>query len=340
MPCKRIAIMGAGSMGTLMGACLTRAGRPIHLIDSNRDHVDALDAYGAKVEGTVNFKVPVHAITPEEMEGTYDLIFLLVKQTQNKRAFEEIKPHLHKKSIVCTLQNGIPEPAVAAAFGKRRTLGCAVTWGATFLGPGTVKSTVNKEKWSSLLGNINGKLTEGARQVQEILSLMCPTLFIDNLMGIRWSKLLVNCSFSGVSAALGCTFGDILDNEHALRCAQHISRECMRVTDAQGIEMVPMAHGKTFKALMDFNTEGERLSTSWIYHELWGAARSGKASMLQDIEMGRKCEIDAINGILSKMGRKVGVLTPVNDKVVEVVKGIENKILRPCIENLPILMEQ
>jgi 2-dehydropantoate 2-reductase len=331
---KRIAIMGAGSMGTLLGACLTQTGLTIDLIDANSEHVDALNACGATVQGTVNFNVPVHAITPRNMEGVYDLVFLLVKQTHNKIAFEQLKPHLHAKSIVCTLQNGIPEHAVAAAFGKKRTLGCAVTWGATFLMPGTIESTVNKEKWSSTMGSLSGKITEGAREVQEILSLMCPTVFADNLMGIRWSKLLVNCSFSGLSAALGCTFGDILENEKALKCAQYIVRECIRVTDAQGIEMAPMAHGKNFKALMDFNTEEERLKTSWIYHELWGAAKSGKASMLQDLEKGRKCEIDAINGVLSKMGRKFGVPTPVNDNVIVLVKGKEKGLFNLHLEDM------
>jgi len=326
--------MGAGSMGTLLGACLAQAGMPIDLIDINREHVDALNARGATVKGTVSFNVPVHALTPREMEGKYDLVFLLVKQTQNKTAFEQLRPHLHKESIVCTLQNGIPEPDVAAAFGKKRTLGCAVTWAATFLGPGTVECTASREKWSSKTGSLNGRITEEVKDVMKILSIMCPTEFIDNLMGIRWSKLLINCSFSGMSAALGCTFGEILENKKALKCAQYIAKECIHVTEAQGYEMVPMAQGKSFKALMDFNTEEDRHSTAWIYHELWGSVKSGKASMLQDLEKGLKSEIDAINGVLSKTGKRLGIPTPVNDIVVEIVNAIEKNMLKPCIENL------
>jgi 2-dehydropantoate 2-reductase len=336
---NRIAVMGAGSMGTLLCACLARAGRPIDAIDVNREHVDALNRDGATVTGSVNMNVPVHALTPEEMEGKYDLIFLLIKQTYNKSAFAQLKPHLHEKSIVCTLQNGIPESAVAEAFGEERTMGCAVTWAATFLGPGKTQATTKKEKWTSIMGTLNGKLTEEAEEVRKILSLMCPTEFIDNLMGIRWSKLLVNCSFSGMSAALGCTFGEILENEKAFKCAQYIARECIRVTEAQGYEMVPMAHGKTFKTLMDFETDEERLNTAGIYRELWGAARSAKASMLQDLEMGRESEIDAINGMLSKKGREFGIPTPVNDKVVEIVKGIEDGRYKPSLDNLTMFTE-
>jgi 2-dehydropantoate 2-reductase len=336
---ERIAVMGAGAMGTLLCACLNKAGKPVDAIDVNREHVDELNRSGATVTGTINMNVPVKALTPDEMEGEYDLVFLLIKQTHNESAFAQLKPHLHAKSMVCTLQNGIPEPAVAKAFGEDRTLGCAVTWAATFLGPGRTYSTAKKEKWSSIMGNLSGKLTKEAAEVKDILSLMCPTQFMENLMAIRWSKLLVNCSFSGMSAALGCTFGEILRNEKALKCAQYIARECIRVTEAQGYEMVPMAHGKSFKALMDFNTEEERIKTSGIYHELWGATASGKASMLQDLEAGRKTEIDAINGILSETGRRLGIPTPVSDKVVEIVKGIETGRFKPDMKNLDMFTE-
>jgi len=298
-----------------------------------------LNARGATVKGTVSFNVPVHALTPREMEGKYDLVFLLVKQTHNKTAFEQLKPHLHEKGMVCTLQNGIPEYAVAGAFGKRRTLGCAVTWAATFLAPGTVESTAKREKWSSIIGSLNGRITGQTKEAQEILSVMCPTEFMDDLMGIRWSKLLINCSFSGMSAALGCTFGEILENERAFKYVQYIARECIRVTEAQGYEMVPMAYGKSFKSLMDFNTEEDRHSTAWIYHELWGSVKSGKASMLRDLELGIKSEIEYINGILSKTGRKFGISTPANDRVVEIVKGIEKGLFTPCIENLNMFTE-
>jgi len=286
MPDQRIAVMGVGAMGTMLGACLTRAGLAVDLVDTNREHVDALNAGGATVVGTVSWNVPVRALTPDEMHGAYDLVFLLVKQTHNETAFAQLEPHLHARSIVCTLQNGVPEPAVAAAFGAERTMGCAVTWAGTFLSPGLVKSTAATEKWRALLGTLDGGITAATRNVQETLSVMCATELVRDLTGIRWSKLLVNASFSGMSAALGCSFGEILENERAFVCAQHIARECIRVAGAQGIELAQIWSGIDFKALMDFDTEEERLATSRIYRELWGAVRSGKASMLQDVENG------------------------------------------------------
>ena len=241
--------MGAGAMGTLLCACLTKAGKPIDAIDVNREHVDALNRRGAMVTGTVNIHVPVRALTPEEMEGEYDLIFLLIKQTYNESAFAQLKPHLHKKSIICTLQNGIPEPAVAEAFGEERTMGCAVTWAATYLGPGKTQATAKKEKWTSIMGTLSGKITEEAEEVRKILSLMCPTEFIDNLMGIRWSKLLVNCSFSGMSAALGCTFGEILVNEKALKCASTLPENVYASQRPRAMKWSPWHMGRLLRHL-------------------------------------------------------------------------------------------
>jgi 2-dehydropantoate 2-reductase len=336
MPDQRIAVMGAGAMGTMLGACLTQAGLSVELVDANQEHVDALKAGGATVVGTVSWKVPVRALIPAAMRGCYDVIFLLVKQTQNETVFAQLGPHLHPRSVVCTLQNGVPEPAVAAAFGAARTLGCAVTWAGTYLSPGRVESTAAPEKWRALLGTVDGPVTDAAGDVQKILSAMCPTELVSDLAGVRWSKLLVNASFSGMSAALGCTFGEILDNRKAFACAQYIARECIRAAEAQGIELAQIWTGVDFKASMDFGTEQERLATSGIYRRLWGAVTSGKASMLQDLENGRKSEIDFINGLLSDAGRRYYVPTPVSDTVVRIVRGIEDGEYEPCLDNLDL----
>ena len=82
--------------------------------------------------------VPVKAIMPAQMEGTYDLVIYLVKTTYNHVALPQIVPHLHEESIVLTLQNGLPEDAVAEYVGVKRTIGAAVGWGATWIGPGGI----------------------------------------------------------------------------------------------------------------------------------------------------------------------------------------------------------
>lgn len=114
----KAAIMGAGAMGTVLGAFLTRNGFPVDLIDSYPAQVDALNEKGAGVVGCAELTVPVRALLPEQMEGVYDLVFLMVKQTNNEASLRALLPHLGENSTVCTLQNGVPELAVAEFVGR------------------------------------------------------------------------------------------------------------------------------------------------------------------------------------------------------------------------------
>jgi 2-dehydropantoate 2-reductase len=137
----RIAVMGAGSLGTIVGAYLAHGGMDVELIDSYKDHVDRLNEEGAKVIGTTEFHARVKAITPAEKAGTYDLVLLLTKQLYNEAVLQELLPFLHEGSVVCSLQNGIPEEVVGSIIGKERVIAGSVEFGATFIEPGVSNLT-------------------------------------------------------------------------------------------------------------------------------------------------------------------------------------------------------
>lgn len=316
-----IAIMGAGSLGTIIGALTVKNGTDVLLIDANKDHVDALNRNGATVKGKMELNVPVRAITPDQMSGIYEIVLYLVKQTHNEAALRRLLPHLGEHSVVCTLQNGIPEDAVAAIVGKERTIGGAVGWGATWLGPGVSMLTSEPGTMSYDIGEMDNTITERLKRVADILSLSGKTEMLANLAGVRWTKLLVNATFSGMSAALGCTFGDVMDNDKSLACVAHIANETIAVVNALGIKM-ELIQGHDLRVL-SFRTRQEMLTKFPIFKAVWGPHRLLKASMLQDLEKGQKTEIGAINGVICDYGRKTNVPTPINDKVVEIVRGAE-----------------
>lgn len=330
----RIALMGVGSLGTIMGALVAKNGGEMVLIDANKEHVDALNKNGATVTGKMNLNVPVKAITPEEMTGKYDLVFYLVKQTYNDVALKQLLPHLAEDGFVCTLQNGVPEDAVAEIVGKERIVGGTVGWGATWIGPGISMLTSEPDKMTFDIGEISGKVTDRIKKAKEVLDLVGKAEIVTNLMGYRWTKLLVNATFSGMSVALGCTYGDILDNEKALKCAQHIADETIKVAHAQNIKIESL-QGHNLE-ILEFNNKVEMKKTTPYYSAIFGPHRGIKASMLQDLEKGRRCEIDAINGVVSKKGKETGVLTPINDKVVEIVKNVENGKMSAVFDNLDL----
>ena len=125
----KYAIYGAGSLGTVLGAYITKSGTDIELVNRNKAHIEALRKNGAHITGTVDISTKVNAIFPDEMTGTYDVIFLMTKQLFNKDVVTQLKPLLAEKGVIVTLQNGIPEPGIAEIIGSDRTIGCVVEWG-------------------------------------------------------------------------------------------------------------------------------------------------------------------------------------------------------------------
>jgi len=122
----KIAIYGAGSLGTVIGAFLTKAGMDVDLINRNKLHVEGLKTKGAQITGTVEMQVPVKALLPDEMSEKYDIVFLLTKQLENKKVVQQIVRFLNEDGVICTAQNGFPELSVSEVIGEERTFGSAI----------------------------------------------------------------------------------------------------------------------------------------------------------------------------------------------------------------------
>lgn len=320
----RIAILGAGSLGTIIGALITSGGREVDLIDTNQKHVQALNESGATITGSIQRQVPVKAVLPSELTGQYDLVFLLTKQLYTRSALEGMLRHLHADSIVCTLQNGVPEERVSAIVGKHRTIGGAVGFGATWIAPGVSELTSTKEtleKYAFEIGELDGSRSERLIRVKQILDLVGHCEISTNLAGFRWTKLLMNTTFSGMSTALGCTFGDVLYNEAAMRYLAMIADETIKTAHRQGIRLVTM-QGHDME-LLELQDESDIPSKIPLYMEIWGQHTKSKASMLQDLEKGIRTEVDYLNGAVCDKGRQHGVKTPINDIIVRLVKEAE-----------------
>ena len=236
----RIAVMGAGSIGIIVGAMIAKSGRDVVLIDIDEKNVAALNGKGASVTGFMEIIVPVKAITPAQMSGTYDIVLLTTKQTYNDVALKQLLPHLASDSTVCTLQNGIPEESVASYVGAERTTGGTTGFGATWLEPGVSELTTAAaivEKFAFEIGETTGQITSRLQKVQEVLSAVGGTTMVANFMGVRWAKLLMNATFSGMSTALGCTFHGVLANADAMTVLAHIADETIKAAHACGYRL-------------------------------------------------------------------------------------------------------
>ena len=329
----RIAIYGAGSLGTILGAFISKAGVDIELINRNKAHVEALRTKGAQVVGTMQFTQRVTAYTPDEMNGQYDILFLMTKQQHNAEVVEMLKGYLAPDGVLVTFQNGLPEMQIADILGEGRVLGCTVAWGATLQSPGICELTSEPDALSFSLGAISEQRNRHFDRVKELLELMGTVDVEDNFIGTRWSKLLINASFSGMSAVLGCTFGEAAKPRASRRIVQALIKECIDVCQAGGIRIEPV-QGKDIVKLLNYSNAAKKAFSYFIIPIAIRKHAKLKASMLQDLEKGKLTEVDAINGAVSAYGRKVGCPTPMNDRVVEIIHKIEQGQLKPGVENL------
>lgn len=316
----KLAVMGAGSLGTIVGARLSKAGYDVDLIDVNVAHVKALNKKGAKITGLMEMAQSVRALTPDEMKQQYDIMFYLTKTTQNESALKYVAKYLKSDGVVVCMQNGIPEDAVAEVVGKERVMGGIVGWGATWVEPGVSKLTSKQENMTYDIGELDGQMTERLDKLDSILKAAGIPEKQSNLIGIRWTKLTINCAFSTMSGIVAGTYGDVLDSPKALKCAAHIWRESLAV--ARAANVIPELFQDMDIRDFDFNSEKEYEEKTALFHKLLTPHRGIRTGMLYDIESGREPEIATYNGIICKWGKRWGVPTPVNDQAVDIIQGM------------------
>ena len=332
----KYAIYGAGALGTVLGAYVARAGVDIDLINRNEKHVAVLKKDGAKIIGKVNFTQKVNALLPSEMTEKYDVIVLMTKQRDNAATVTFLKDYLKEDGAICTCQNGLPEPKIAEIIGADRTLGCAIAWGATFHGEGVSELTSQPDALTFSLGQIGH--CARLKDVEKLFSLMGKVVIENNFMGARWSKLLINSAFSGLSTVTGGTFGEVAKKKPSRKVAQRIIKECIDVAKAAGIVIEPV-QGHKIDKLFDYNNPFKKAVSFALIPVAMKKHSSLISSMLQDLRNGKKCEIDFINGVVVEYGAKYGVKTPFNARTVEIVHGIEDGKYKPSFDNIALYKE-
>ena len=342
----KIAVYGAGAMGTVLGALLAKGGlKNVTLITRNERHVQGLQTQGATlvcVADNTEITQRVQACTPMQMTGKYDVVFLMTKQRQNQEILQFLMPYLHENSIVCTTQNGLPEYSVAEVIGKNRTYGGVASYGATFIGEGKVALTSEKRAMRVQIAPLTDdkQTAENTSVLLEILSYAGKAVDnpdfaqkAENLIGARWSKLAINSAFSGLSVVTGQNFGQIAKKRKSKKIALGVLRECMDVAKAQGITLEKM-QGHDMEKMLGGRGFFQKRLAEFLLPIAMKRHKNLYSGMLKDIENGKKCEIDFVNGVVCKAGKENKIPTPLCDKIVEIVHGIENGLYEISPKNL------
>ena len=327
----KIAIYGAGAMGTVLGALLSKSGLDVELVTRNQAHVIALREKGATVECQADNKViqtPVRACFPAEMGKDYDVIFLMTKQRHNAETVAFLKDKLSKDGVIVTTQNGLPEPLIAEIVGNERTYGGVASFGANYLDGGRVALTSKIDGMRLQIGGYenSGKALPILEEILKKAQAETNPKFLtvtENLVGARWSKLAINAAFSGLSVVTGLTFGEVAQRDKTRKLALGVLRECVAVATAAGVTM-EKTHGFDMAKILGGNSPFLRLIAYLVLPFTIQKHKKLHSGMLLDIQNGKKCEIDFIDGVVAKEGERLGVETPICRQIVEIAHGIEN----------------
>lgn len=311
-------------MGTVLGAFLTRAGQAVDLVTRNKEHVRALSEGGARIDFPAaggGFTCRVSALTPDMMSGRYDVIFLMTKQSDNAATVRSFLGNLAEGGAVCTMQNGLPEYSVAEAAGEANTLGCAVSWGATYICPGRAALTSSPDAMSFSLGSPFGN-GEKVGRVAAILSKAGRVETPGNFIGARWSKLIVNAAFSTLSAATSLTFGQIAGGLSSRALALRMLREGAAVAKACGVTPDKIQGHD----LVGFLSARGALKRAAVFLALPVAMKKHKklvSGMYYDIISGKKCDVDLVAGEIVRRAEEAGVDVPALSAAIAVIHAAE-----------------
>jgi 2-dehydropantoate 2-reductase len=303
----KIVVVGAGAMGSLFGGFLAAAGEEVCLVDVWAEHVGAINKEGLRILTSAGEKtVKVRAVTSFPQDADPDLVIIFVKSSFTEEAAGECAKFIRSDTMVLTLQNGLDNVGkICQVLGKDRVIAGTSTEGATVLGPGFVKHAGVGE---THVGELDGGQTPRIKTLEAALNRAgFNTDVTHNVMGLIWGKLLINVGINALTAITGLKNGQLLE---APELAELMA---MAVTEAAAV-------AKRENVQLDFADPVAKVRA------VAKATAENKSSMLQDMERGRKTEIDAINGAVVATADNAGVEAPVNKVLTLLVKALEQQV--------------
>ncbi len=305
----QVCVLGAGSLGSVIGGVLARSGHQVTLVSRNAAHVDAIRRGGLTlVDDRGSTNIPVAAATSTGGLPPPDLLVVLVKSYDTRSAIEDAAHLVGGGTLVLTLQNGVGcEEIIAEVVGRDRLLAGRTFVGGRMTGPGVIEFGV--EGRATVLGELDGRRSDRLLALADTFEAAGMAVEIStDIVAMMWEKLFVNVATGAWSALTGLPYGELSVHPDVERMAIATVAEAIEVARALGI---------------DVSTSDPQVP----WRRAWEGLPYGfKASMLQSIEKGARTEVDVMHGAVTAGGRRAGVPTPVNDALVAAVHGMERRL--------------
>ena len=295
-------ILGSGAMGSLYGGMLAEAGFDVTLVDVWKEHIDAVNASGLSIEGIGGDRVirSIRGTMNPAEAGKADLVIVFVKATATAEAMKGAEALLGPETVVLTLQNGLGNvEKLNETAGAERVIAGITGHGCTLLGPGKIR---HAGQGDTILGEPRGRISDRLKRVGGMFEKAGFSVKLsENVIGLIWGKLLVNVGINALTAVTGLKNGRLVEFPETDELLMLAVQEAIDIARAAGIRIEsedPVEHTRKVARLTAAN----------------------RSSMLQDVTNRRQTEIDVINGAIVSEGKKLGVPTPVNLALTNLVR--------------------
>ncbi|MGE5495874.1 MAG: ketopantoate reductase family protein [Burkholderiales bacterium] len=315
-----IAVIGGGAIGGITAAYLTISGYDVELVCKHEEKARQAAEEGLHIVGVRGERrVKVKAVAETgQLSGKKDIVLIAVKAYDMPDAAKSALPFLKDDSLVVSMQNGICVEALAAVVGEKRAVGCMIDWGAAMLPDGTLNL---KSEGFFVIGSLDPQVD--VSPVKEALDSVMPTNITGSIIAELYSKMIINSCITSTGVLTGQCLGDILKTRAGRDMFISIIREAIAVADAMGLAVKPYGGKIDYYSLIKGNGLLARVKRDIIVRVIGHKHRTFISSSLQALKRGKPTEVDYFNGYIARKGDEYGVPAPVNRRIVQMIKEIE-----------------
>lgn len=299
----KIVIVGAGAMGSLFAAVLSKSKEEIWVLDKIKERADKISRQGIVIDGISNLKASVKATADPKDIGQAELIIISVKAYHTKEAITSSQPLIKDNTAVLTLQNGIGNiEIISEIIGQDQVIGGVTNQGATLIDTGHIRHAGRGE---TVIGKIDGRISVQMRHIRELFN-RCgfETRISRDIKGLLWSKLIINTGINALTAITRLCNGKLIEFEGTRKILREAVAEATKIAKRKRIKLIYDDPLDKVEAVCE-------------------ATAANISSMLQDVLRKKRTEIDFINGVIVRQGQELGIATPVNALLTDLVKTIE-----------------
>ena len=332
----KFTILGAGAIGGLAGAYMSKAGHEVLLVDRWVEHVEALNAKGLYIDGVRgSMTIPVRASTPDRLEGPLEAVLVATKSQHTLEAVRQILPLLTRDSFVVSYQNGFNEPDIQDlleehGLGRGQVLGSIPNYGGALVDPGYIEFV---HEGPIQLGEMDGSNTPRLAELARCLGSLTQVQLSDHIWGQIWAKEVYSAQVV-FSALADARIHETLGVERWARVAGAVVREALEIAEANGIKVEAFDFFDPANYKPKTAADTRRLLDN-INHAIWLLKKDQKPNAHEFKKKGsgiwwdivyrnRPSETRASVGKLVDYGRRVGADVRLNDKLCSMIYEIES----------------